>query len=246
MRRAERDQGLRPGLTTAEAERLKQLERENRELRRANALPPSPTLDWAEQSPQSAQPPGLPDSPPDRFKRSKLLRTVFGEISSTCAVFTSHPVRRIVSATSASGTFGRRPGVGLVPPTTSAGRWRACCRPRGASRSRCGSAGRVRSMTPRRGCTICGTGTTILQWGGSRRRIRWGTRAAGTSTPTAGIRRRGGTRTAWPWTMSTAHWHPWIRTTPLRIAWGRRAAAVAAPGCLGRGARRGMDLGGPF
>jgi transposase len=38
VRRAERDAGVRPGLTTAEAERLKQLERENRELRRANEI----------------------------------------------------------------------------------------------------------------------------------------------------------------------------------------------------------------
>ncbi len=35
---AERDAGKRPGLTTAERERLKQLERENRELRRANEI----------------------------------------------------------------------------------------------------------------------------------------------------------------------------------------------------------------
>ena len=38
VRQAERDQGLRPGLTTTERERLKQLERENRELRRANEI----------------------------------------------------------------------------------------------------------------------------------------------------------------------------------------------------------------
>lgn len=38
VRQAERDQGLRPGLTTDERERLKQLERENRELRRANEI----------------------------------------------------------------------------------------------------------------------------------------------------------------------------------------------------------------
>ena len=38
VRRAEIDDGLRPGLTTEERERLKQLERENRELRRANEI----------------------------------------------------------------------------------------------------------------------------------------------------------------------------------------------------------------
>jgi transposase len=38
VRRTETDEGLRPGLTTEERERLKQLERENRELRRANEI----------------------------------------------------------------------------------------------------------------------------------------------------------------------------------------------------------------
>ena len=38
VRQAERDQGKRPGLSTADAERLKQLERENLELRRANEI----------------------------------------------------------------------------------------------------------------------------------------------------------------------------------------------------------------
>ena len=38
VRRAETDGGLRPGLTTAERERLRELERENRELRRANEI----------------------------------------------------------------------------------------------------------------------------------------------------------------------------------------------------------------
>lgn len=36
--RAERDQGLRAGPTTDERERMKQLERENRELRQANEI----------------------------------------------------------------------------------------------------------------------------------------------------------------------------------------------------------------
>ena len=38
VRQAERDQGKRPGLPTEERERLKQLERENRELKRANEI----------------------------------------------------------------------------------------------------------------------------------------------------------------------------------------------------------------
>jgi transposase-like protein len=38
VRRAERDAGLRAGLTTDERERLKALERENRELTRANEI----------------------------------------------------------------------------------------------------------------------------------------------------------------------------------------------------------------
>lgn len=38
VRQAERDSGARPGLTTSERERLKELERENRELKRANEI----------------------------------------------------------------------------------------------------------------------------------------------------------------------------------------------------------------
>ena len=38
VRHAERDRGERPGLTTAERTRLKRLERENFELRRANEI----------------------------------------------------------------------------------------------------------------------------------------------------------------------------------------------------------------
>jgi transposase len=38
VRQAERDTGQRPALTTGERERLKELERENRELRRANEI----------------------------------------------------------------------------------------------------------------------------------------------------------------------------------------------------------------
>lgn len=38
VRQAERDKGKRPGLTTTEHERLKELERENRELRRTNEI----------------------------------------------------------------------------------------------------------------------------------------------------------------------------------------------------------------
>lgn len=38
VRQAERDTGQRPGLTTQERQRLKELERENRELKRANEI----------------------------------------------------------------------------------------------------------------------------------------------------------------------------------------------------------------
>ena len=38
VRQAERDAGSRPGLTTSEQARLKDLERENRELKRANEI----------------------------------------------------------------------------------------------------------------------------------------------------------------------------------------------------------------
>ena len=38
VRRSERDRGTRPGLTTDERDRLKALERENRELRQANEI----------------------------------------------------------------------------------------------------------------------------------------------------------------------------------------------------------------
>jgi transposase len=38
VRRAEVDGGRRPGVTSAEAQRIKELERENRELRRANEI----------------------------------------------------------------------------------------------------------------------------------------------------------------------------------------------------------------
>lgn len=38
VKRAEVDAGRRPGTTTAEAQRIKELERENQELRRANDI----------------------------------------------------------------------------------------------------------------------------------------------------------------------------------------------------------------
>ena len=38
VRQAERDAGQRPGTTTDERERIRQLERENRELRQANEI----------------------------------------------------------------------------------------------------------------------------------------------------------------------------------------------------------------
>ena len=47
VRRVEVDEGRRPGLTSDERERLKELERENRELRRANEILKSASLFFA-------------------------------------------------------------------------------------------------------------------------------------------------------------------------------------------------------
>ncbi len=47
VRRSEVDEGRRPGITSPERERLKQLERENRELRRANEILKSASLFFA-------------------------------------------------------------------------------------------------------------------------------------------------------------------------------------------------------
>ena len=47
VRRVEIDDGRRPGLTTDERARLKELERENRELRRANEILKSASLFFA-------------------------------------------------------------------------------------------------------------------------------------------------------------------------------------------------------
>ena len=47
VKRAEIDAGQRAGLTTSERERLKQLERENRELRRANEILKSASVFFA-------------------------------------------------------------------------------------------------------------------------------------------------------------------------------------------------------
>src|SRR5947207_7295992 len=48
VRRMERDSGQRPGLTTGERERLKNLERENRELKRANEILRKPSAYFAQ------------------------------------------------------------------------------------------------------------------------------------------------------------------------------------------------------
>ena len=47
VRRAEVDEGRRPGLTSDERVKLKELERENRELRRANEILKSASLFFA-------------------------------------------------------------------------------------------------------------------------------------------------------------------------------------------------------
>ena len=47
VRQSERDQGARPGQTTDERERIKALERENRELRQANEILRKASADFA-------------------------------------------------------------------------------------------------------------------------------------------------------------------------------------------------------
>jgi len=47
VRRYERDHGIREGLTTAERERIRELEREVRELRQANEIPHKATAFFA-------------------------------------------------------------------------------------------------------------------------------------------------------------------------------------------------------
>jgi transposase-like protein len=47
-RQAERDAGKRPGLTSSERERLKELEHENRELKRANEILRKAAADFAQ------------------------------------------------------------------------------------------------------------------------------------------------------------------------------------------------------
>ncbi|RKX00994.1 hypothetical protein D9C01_12440 [Corynebacterium diphtheriae] len=44
VRQAEIDHGHRPGITTSEAARVAELEKENRELRRANAMADQPVV----------------------------------------------------------------------------------------------------------------------------------------------------------------------------------------------------------
>ena len=67
VRRAERDQGLRPGLTTDERARMKALECEVRELRQANAQRPPCNPQGKEAHPHSA--PGRRNQ--DRIRPSK-------------------------------------------------------------------------------------------------------------------------------------------------------------------------------
>ena len=59
VKKAQIDQGTRPGITTDEAQRIKELEKEIRELRRANAIPKSASACLSRRS-VSARPVDLP------------------------------------------------------------------------------------------------------------------------------------------------------------------------------------------
>jgi transposase len=57
VRQAEVDRGARPGMSSEEAQRIKELERENRELRRANEILKSASIFFARE---------LDPQPPER------------------------------------------------------------------------------------------------------------------------------------------------------------------------------------
>jgi len=75
VRRAEADQGLRPGLTASERERLKELERENRELRRANEILKAPQLSSGRSSTADRRDDRLHRRSPQRVRGRADLRT---------------------------------------------------------------------------------------------------------------------------------------------------------------------------
>jgi transposase-like protein len=93
VRRAETDDGLRPGLTSDERQQLKTLERENRELRRANEILKSPRLLWGGARPPTAEMIAYIDQYKDRYGVEPICR-VLPIAPSTY----SHATRRPASA----------------------------------------------------------------------------------------------------------------------------------------------------
>jgi putative transposase len=76
VRRAETDDGLRPGLTSDERERLKTLEREVRELRRANEILKSAAASSGRSSTADRADDRLPPRHKDRFGVEPICRVL--------------------------------------------------------------------------------------------------------------------------------------------------------------------------
>src|SRR3954469_21033251 len=87
VRQAEVDGGTRPGVTSAEAQRIKELERENRELRRANEILKAASAFFARE---------LDPQPPRRGARSSTSSATSKESSRSAAAFRSlrRPITR--------------------------------------------------------------------------------------------------------------------------------------------------------
>lgn len=93
LRQAERDQGLRPGLTTAEQERIKALEREVRELRQANEILRKASAYFAVAELDRRSKPRRPAAPAPRSP--SLMSTAPSTGSSRSASCCRSPRRRI-------------------------------------------------------------------------------------------------------------------------------------------------------